>query len=222
MCDDEPEHGVDKDYEMTKDAKVFTDAASSGERGGGGDSGLIYKNNKNYVSACIDSEHGADDYDEMNMGVSIVISKDYEIVDNLIAGFPATAANGFGDSDGYVARAKQAQANKTRCCVATPPPPPPAKRAKARRGAAPRSEKKRELAGSGAPTTDANNRRSRGAPTAFYSHACAQRTNDLLLCARFARAARQRPPYFCVGVASLARGANALLLFYRFTCPPPP
>ncbi|GMI24783.1 hypothetical protein TeGR_g3096, partial [Tetraparma gracilis] len=101
MCDNEPEHGADKDYEMAMDAKVFTDAASSRERGGGGDSGLIYKNNKNYVSACIDSEHGADDYDEMNMGVSIVISKDYEIFDNLIAGVPATAANGFGGSDGY-------------------------------------------------------------------------------------------------------------------------
>jgi hypothetical protein len=122
MCDDEPEHGTDKDYEMTMDAKVFTDAASSGERGGGGDSGLIYTNNKNYVSASIDSEHGADDYDEMNMGVSIVINKDYEIFDNLIAGVPATAANGFGGSDGYVVRAKQAQANEVLRC--DPPPPP--------------------------------------------------------------------------------------------------
>ncbi|GMI49891.1 hypothetical protein TeGR_g6337, partial [Tetraparma gracilis] len=100
MCDDEPEHGADKVYEMTKDAKVFTDAASSGERGGGGDSGLIYKNNKNYVSACIDSEHGADVYDEMTIGVRVMVNKDYVNFGNLIAGVPATAANGFGDSDG--------------------------------------------------------------------------------------------------------------------------
>ena len=46
-------------------------------------------------------------------------------VDNLIAGFPATAANGFGDSDGYVARAKQAQANE----VLRRDPPPPSRKA---------------------------------------------------------------------------------------------
>lgn len=120
------EHGADEYYEMTMDKKVFTDAACSGEPGGGGDSGLIYKiygNYDNYDNMCIDGEHGADDYDEMNMGVSVMIGEDYENFDNLSAGIraaPAAASYDLGGSDGYVLQAKRAQKINF-CCVASPP-----------------------------------------------------------------------------------------------------
>ena len=46
-------------------------------------------------------EHGDGDYYEMTMGVRVMVSKDYVNFGKLIAGVPATAANGFGGSDGY-------------------------------------------------------------------------------------------------------------------------
>ena len=116
-------------------------------------------------------EHGDGDYYEMTMGMRVKVSKDYVNFGKLIAGVPATAANGFGGSDGYVLRA---QANEV--LRRKPPPSHPAKRAQkqmkcciAKRAEARAGGQRRANDRLQQPTLA-------GATRAFCSHARARRT----------------------------------------------